>query len=129
MGGLPYAKKLVDNWASTVWAYVDHPRITEIISPKCSAKASLPPLAVDVTASGLQVVVQLDVKVHISVIGIPHTVYPTTFATMTLPGTFKAAVTQPQGLASLKVSQSFQEWTVDARWDSMVGAPLNNSTD
>merc|ERR1712159_640855 len=78
MGSLPYElPKLFDVFVASGKAYADNPRITQIISPECSAKTSLP-LSADTTASGLQVVVQVDVRVHVCVIWfICHDLHPT----------------------------------------------------
>merc|ERR1719231_1964536 len=122
LGSLPYQlpDKLFNVFVASGEAYVDNPRITQIISPECSAKTSLP-LSADVTASGLQVVVQVDLRVHICVLWvICHDLHPTTFATLTLPGTFEATVTQPDGLLSLRVSQSLTEYDVDVKWDEFL---------
>eukprot|EP00929_Paragymnodinium_shiwhaense_P033438 TRINITY_DN18364_c0_g1_i1.p1 TRINITY_DN18364_c0_g1~~TRINITY_DN18364_c0_g1_i1.p1 ORF type:complete len:327 (+),score=97.04 TRINITY_DN18364_c0_g1_i1:461-1441(+) len=118
LGSLPYElPKLFDVFVASGKAYADNPRITKIVTPKCSAKTSLP-VAADVSASGLQVVLQIDIRVHVCVLWfICHDLHPTTFATITLPGTFSARVTQPDGLLSLRVEQAITEFAVDAKWD------------
>jgi len=129
MGSLPYKlPKLFDYWVASGDAYADNPRITKIISPTCLAKTSLP-LAADVTSSGLQVVLQIDIRVHVCVLWvICHDLHPTTFATITLPGDLAATVTQAEGLGSLRVSQSLTEYAVDATWDEfLLGGTLGNS--
>jgi len=130
LGHLPYElPKLFDVVVASGKAYADNPRITQIVSPTCSAKTSLP-LAADVSASGIQVVLQVDIRVHICTLWvICHDLHPTTFATLTFPGTFAATVTQPEGLLSLRVSQSITEFDVDAHWDEfLLAATPGNST-